>query len=380
MNATVARSGLGNTLAPEPTTPEKSERQQQIEENTKKSLTVQPKPEKKKIAQTANEKSRLTRTAIDKFCKDDGYVYKKNAIETPSIGYVQDLCNAESKVKFVCYNFKGASIPTQEIIKHFANYCYTNTTNSCESIKESRPSDHYNKKDAQRAEKQEQNKIGKRCEIENAKSAKYTQQPSGAIVCEPDECICGYEIVVKSSNNYTCQKWNSTPSCLSQDLEKNATKGHYECKNNKKVCVIDDCDYETHYLDSAKNKCVAKSTVKCAADEVVNNAGKCQKNVKVDINKPGDMTGHEWTEADGERMKCDQDKDKKHTKFENNKCVCESNDYEMQSDGYCTLKRAKCLKQKNTKYENGRCVCTSDDYTMQPDMSWQASESHTGGK
>ena len=330
-------------------------------------MTVQPKPEKKKIAQTANEKSRLTRTAIDKFCKDDGYVYKKNAIETPSIGYVQDLCNAESKVKFVCYNFKGASIPTQEIIKHFANYCYTNTTNSCESIKESRPSDHYNKKDAQRAEKQEQNKLGKRCEIENAKSAKYTQQPSGAIVCEPDECICGYEIVVKSSNNYTCQKWNSTPSCLSQDLAKNATNGHYECKNNKKVCVIDDCDYETHYLDSAKNKCVAKSTVKCAADEDVNNVGKCQKNVKVDINKPGDMTGHEWTEADGERMKCDQEKNKKHTKFENNKCVCESNDYEMQSDGYCTLKRAKCLKQKNTKYENGRCVCTSDDYTMQPD-------------
>ena len=79
------------------------------------------------------------------------------------------------------------------------------------------------------------------------------------------------------------------------------------------------------------------------------------------------MTGHEWTEADGERMKCDQDKDKKHTKFENNKCVCESNDYEMQSDGYCTLKRAKCLKQKNTKYENGRCVCTSDDFEMHKD-------------
>ena len=280
MNATVARSGLGNTLAPEPTTPEKSERQQQIEENTKKSLTVQPKPEKKKIAQTANEKSRLTRTAIDKFCKDDGYVYKKNAIETPSIGYVQDLCNAESKVKFVCYNFKGASIPTQEIIKHFANYCYTNTTNSCESIKESRPSDHYNKKE-----------------------------------------------------------------------------------NAKKVT----CNWSTHYLDSKKNKCVAKSTVKCADDEKVDNAGKCQKNVSVTFQKPGDMTGHEWSQTDRERMKCDQDKDKKHTKFENNKCVCESADYEMQSDGYCTLKRAKCLKQRNTKYENGRCVCESSDFEMHKD-------------
>ena len=282
MNTTVARSGLGNTLAPEPTTPEKSERQKQIEENTKKSLTVQPKPEKKKIAQTANEKSRLTRTAIDKFCKDDGYVYKKNAIETPSIGYVQDLCNSESKVKFVCYNFKGASIPTQEIIKHFANYCYTNTTNSCESIKESRPSDHYNKKDAQRAEKVT-------------------------------------------------------------------------------------CNWSTHYLDSKKNKCVAKSTVKCANDEVVNNEGKCQKNVSVTFQKPGDMTGHEWSQNDRERMKCDQDKDKKHTKFENNKCVCESADYEMQSDGYCTLKRAKCLKQRNTKYENGRCVCESSDFEMHKD-------------
>lgn len=367
MNASAARSGLQATPAPEPATPEKSERQKNIEDNMKKDLTVQPKTEKKKLAQTKAEQERLERTALTKFCKDEGYVYKKHGTETASLGYVKNLCDNNNKVEFICYSFKGNSIPANEIIKHFANYCYTNTTNSCESKKESRPSDHYNKKDAQRAEKQEQNKIGKRCEIENAKSAKYTQQPSGAIVCEPDECICGYEIVVKSSNNYTCQKWNSTPSCLSQDLDKNATKGHYECKNNKKVCVIDDCDYKTHYLDSAKNKCVAKSTVKCADDEDVDNAGKCQKNVKVDFNKPGDMTGHEWTEADGERMKCDQDKDKKHTKFENNKCVCESNDYEMQSDGYCTLKRAKCLKQKNTKYENGRCVCTSDDFEMHKD-------------
>ena len=366
MNASAARSGLLATPAPEPATPEKSERQKNIEDNMKKDLTVQPKTEKKKLAQTKAEQERLERTALTKFCKDEGYVYKKHGTETASLGYIRNLCS-NNKVELVCYKFKSASIPSTEIIKHLANYCYTNTTNSCESFTESRPSDHYNKKDAQRAERQEQNKIGKRCEIENAKSAKYAQQPSGAIVCEPDECICGYEIVVKSSNNYTCQKWKKTPSCLSQDLDKNATKGHYECKNNKKVCVIDDCDYNTHYLDSAKNKCVAKSTVKCADDEVVNNAGKCQKNVKVDFNKPGDITGHEWTEADGERMKCDQDKDKKHTKFENNKCVCESNDYEMQSDGYCTLKRAKCLKQKNTKYENGRCVCTSDDYTMQPD-------------
>ena len=364
MDATVARSGLGNTLAPEPTTPEKSERQKQIEENTKKSLTVQPKPEKKKIAQTANEKSRLTRTAIDKFCKDDGYVYKKNAIETPSIGYVQDLCNSESKVKFVCYNFKGASIPTQEIIKHFANYCYTNTTNSCESIKESRPSDHYNKKDAQRAEKQEQNKIGKRCEIANAKSAKYTEKPSGAIVCEPDECVCGYDIVVKESNKYTCQKWTKAPSCLSQDLDTNATKGHYECKNNKKVCVIDECDYKAHYLNSAKNKCIAKSTVKCGNDEIVNNAGKCQKNIKVGPMNNSDL---EMTQDDINRDNCIRGQDKKHTKWENNKCVCENADYEMQSDGYCTLKRAKCLKQRNTKYENGRCVCTSADFEMGAD-------------
>lgn len=366
MNASAARSGLQATPAPEPATPEKSERQKNIEDNMKKDLTVQPKTEKKKMPQTKAEQERLERTALTKFCKDEGYVYKKHGTETASLGYIRNLCS-NNKVELVCYKFKSASIPSTEIIKHLANYCYTNTTNSCESFTESRPSDHYNKKDAQRAERQEQNKIGKRCEIENAKSAKYAQQPSGAIVCEPDECICGYEIVVKSSNNYTCQKWNSTPSCLSQDLDKNATKGHYECKNNKKVCVIDDCDYKTHYLDSAKNKCVAKSTVKCADDEVVNNAGKCQKNVKVDFNKPGDMTGHEWTEADGERMKCDQDKDKKHTKFENNKCVCESNDYEMQSDGYCTLKRAKCLKQKNTKYENGRCVCTSDDFEMHKD-------------
>ena len=44
MDATVARSGLGNTPAPEPTTPEKSERQQQIEANIKKATTTPTKP------------------------------------------------------------------------------------------------------------------------------------------------------------------------------------------------------------------------------------------------------------------------------------------------------------------------------------------------
>jgi hypothetical protein len=221
-----------------------------------------------------------------------------------------------------------------------------------------------NIEDAQLAEKQEQNKIGKRCEIANAKSAKYTEKPSGAIVCEPDECVCGYDIVVKESNKYTCQKWTKAPSCLSQDLDTNATKGHYECKNNKKVCVIDECDYKAHYLDSAKNKCIAKSTVKCADDEKVDNAGKCQKNIKVGPMNNSDL---EMTQDDINRDNCIRGQDKKHSKWENNKCVCESNDYEMQSDGYCTLKRAKCLKQRNTKYENGRCICTSSDFEMHKD-------------
>lgn len=88
------------------------------------------------------------------------------------------------------------------------------------------------------------------------------------------------------------------------------------------------------------------------------------KTISVGKNDPSKQ---EMSQNDIARDNCVRHQDKKHTKFENNKCVCESNDYEMQSDGYCTLKRAKCLKQKNTKYENGRCVCTSDDYTMQPD-------------
>ena len=88
------------------------------------------------------------------------------------------------------------------------------------------------------------------------------------------------------------------------------------------------------------------------------------KTISVGKNDPSKQ---EMSQNDIARDNCVRNQDKKHTKFENNKCVCESNDYEMQSDGYCTLKRTKCIKQKNTKYENGRCICTSDDYTMQPD-------------
>ena len=88
------------------------------------------------------------------------------------------------------------------------------------------------------------------------------------------------------------------------------------------------------------------------------------KTISVGKNDPSKQ---EMSQNDIARDNCVSHQDKKHTKFENNKCVCESNDYEMQSDGYCTLKRAKCLKQKNTKYENGRCVCTSDDFEMHKD-------------
>ena len=276
MNATVARSGLGNTLAPEPTTPEKSERQKQIEENTKKSLTVQPKPEKKK-ADTVFEIS--GNFEIDNGTMPSNVAAKLSPATCKSVGskYI-------SGKKFT----KGYQCPAET-----TSVTFTFIT--------------------------EDAKANAKYNIENSTQ---TVQLSG-------------------KKKYTLEK-------TIKFVTKKAT-----------------CDWSTHYLDSKKNKCVAKSTIKCANGEVVNNAGECQKNVSVNIQKPGDMTGHEWTETDRERMKCD--KEKKHTKWENNKCVCESADYEMQSDGYCTLKRAKCLKQRNTKYENGRCVCTSADFEMGAD-------------
>ncbi len=367
-NEIIARSGLGAT--PTEQTPEKSERQQAVEQNMKKSLTVTQKSSVQKtgISQSPAEKERLERTALTKFCKDDGFVYKKNGTETASLGYVKDLCDSKNKVELICYNFKGASIPTEDIIRHFANYCYTNTTNSCESKKEPRPSGHYDKKKADRAAKQEENKIGKRCEIENATSAKYVQKMSGKIVCEPDDCICGYEII-ENNFQYSCQKWRqNNPSCyMHESMPDNATKAHYECnKNNKKICVVDDCDYETHYLNKEKNKCIAKSTVKCASNEIVNNVGQCQKN-PTDLVKPNDPSKQEMSQADIERDNCVRNQKKNHTKYENNKCVCESADYEMQDDGVCTLKRAKCLEKDHTKYIKGRCVCESDKYEMHSD-------------
>lgn len=363
-----ASSGLLLATPAQEDEPQPNQRQQAVEANLKKATTVPAKPTKNKIDQSPNEQARLTRTALTKFCQDDGFVYKNNGTEIASLGYVKDLCDSKNKVELSCYNFKGDPIPSEDIIRHFANYCYTNTTNSCESKKESRPSDHYNKKDAERAAKQEENKVGKRCEIENATSAKYVKKMSGKIVCEPDDCICGYEIV-ENNFQYSCKKWRQDkPSCYGHEsMPDNATKAHYECnKNNKKICVVDECNYKTHYLDSDKNKCIAKSTVKCTNDEKVNNVGQCQKNPTV-LAQPNDPSKQEMSQSDIERDNCVRNQDKKHTKYENGKCVCENNDYEMQDDGVCTLKRAKCKEQSHTKYENGRCVCESDKYEMHSD-------------
>lgn len=335
-----------------------------------KETTVPRKPTKNKIDQSPYEKTRLERTAFSKFCQDDGYIYKDNGAELPSIGVFKANCNApgNGQLYFSCYKFKTNPAPTEEIRKHLAYYCYTNVTTPTDITAATRPSDHYNKKDAERAAKQEENKVGKRCEIENATSAKYVKKMSGKIVCEPDDCICGYEIV-ENNFQYSCKKWRQDkPSCYGHEsMPDNATKAHYECnKNNKKICVVDECNYKTHYLDGNKNKCIAKSTVKCATDEIVNNVGQCQKNPTV-LAQPNDPSKQEMSQSDIERDNCVRNQDKKHTKYENGKCVCENNDYEMQDDGVCTLKRAKCKEQSHTKYENGRCVCESDKYEMHSD-------------
>lgn len=275
MDATVARSGLGNTLAPEPITPEKSERQKQIEANTKKALTVPTKPAQEIIFEISG-----------KIEIDNGTL--------PS-NITANLSPSTCKPAASKY-FSGKNISK-----------------------------------------------GYRCPA-GTTSVTFT------FLTEDQKAKTKYDIE------------NET-----QTINLTGQKKYILEKTIKFVTKKATCNWSTHYLDSKKNKCVAKSTVKCANDEVVNNEGKCQKNVSVTFQKPGDMTGHEWSQTDRERMKCDQDKDKKHTKFENNKCVCENADYEMQSDGYCTLKRAKCLKQRNTKYENGRCVCESSDFEMHKD-------------
>jgi hypothetical protein len=134
-------------------------------------------------------------------------------------------------------------------------------------------------------------------------------------------------------------------------LDTNATKGHYECKNNKKVCVIDECDYKAHYLDSAKNKCIAKSTVKCADDEKVDNAGKCQKNIKVGPMNNCDL---EMTQDDINRDNCIRGQDKKHSKWENNKCVYKKY-VSLQGISVCTV----C---KFNKYHINQIVKTMEMY------------------
>lgn len=83
--------------------------------------------------------------------------------------------------------------------------------------------------------------------------------------------------------------------------------------------------------------------------------------------QPNAPSKQEMSQSNIERDNCVRNQDKKHTKYENGKCVCENNDYEMQDDGVCTLKRAKCKEKSHTKYENGRCVCESDKYEMHSD-------------
>ena len=272
MNTTVARSGLGNTPAPEPTTPEKSERQQQIEANIKKATTTPTKPAAEVIFEISA-----------KIEIDNGTL--------PS-NITADISPSTCKPAASKY-FSGKNISK-----------------------------------------------GYRCPA-GTNSVTFT------FLTEDQKAKTKYDIENKTQTiNLTGQKKYTLEKPI-KFVTKKAT-----------------CDWSTHYLDSKKNKCVAKSTVKCADDEKVDNAGKCQKNIKVGPMNNSDL---EMTQDDINRDNCIRGQDKKHTKFENNKCVCESNDYEMQSDGYCTLKRAKCLKQRNTKYENGRCICTSSDFEMHKD-------------
>lgn len=272
MNTTVARSGLGNTLAPEPTTPKKSERQKQIEANTKKALTVPTKPAQEIIFEISG-----------KIEIDNGTL--------PS-NITANLSPSTCKPAASKY-FSGKNISK-----------------------------------------------GYRCPA-GTTSVTFT------FLTEDQKAKTKYDIENETQTiNLTGQKKYTLEKTI-KFVTKKAT-----------------CNWSTHYLDSKKNKCVAKSTVKCGNDEIVNNAGKCQKNIKVGPMNNSDL---EMTQDDINRDNCIRGQDKKHTKWENNKCVCENADYEMQSDGYCTLKRAKCLKQRNTKYENGRCVCTSADFEMGAD-------------
>lgn len=369
-----ASSGLLLATPAQEDEPQPNQRQHAIESNLKKETTV---PTKKPNPQTDEEQKRLVRTAFSKFCKDDGYVYKDNGAELPSIGVLDANCNApgNGQLYFSCYKFKTNPAPAQEIHKHFAYYCYTNVTTPTKITAAKRPSDHYNKKDAERAAKQEENKVGKRCEIENATSAKYVKKMSGKIVCEPDDCICGYEIV-ENNFQYSCKKWRQDkPSCYGHEsMPDNATKAHYECnKNNKKICVVDECNYNTHYLDADKNKCIAKSTVKCTQYEDVDDTGKCVAKLDADRSKAEHQescrnTNGEWT--DDNKCKCK----KGYKPVDGDPYACEPTEKTATNEE----KKQLCEKDGAGKWtDKNKCECTNPAYSFIDDQGCQPDDKKT---
>lgn len=419
-----ASSGLLLATSAQEDEPQPNQRQQDIESNLKKETTV---PTKKPYPQTDEEQKRLVRTAFSKFCKDDGYVYKDNGAELPSIGVLDANCNApgNGQLYFSCYKFKTNPAPAQEIHKHFAYYCYTNVTTPTKITAATRPSDHYNKKDAERAAKQEGNKtttktcpkitaewkkqnnatagacdtttgelyiteckpdyvgatrgigkdgyksctasnltkIGEKCDTENATSAKYAQV-NGSVVCQPTKCKCGYEL----SNN-KCNAWTETSEQCSVN---NAKTAKYICENDKKVCKVEKC-LDTHYLDSDKNKCIAKSTVKCTQYEDVDDTGKCVAKLDADRSKAEHQescrnTNGEWT--DDNKCKCK----KGYKPVDGDPYACEPTEKTATNEE----KKQLCEKDGAGKWtDKNKCECTNPAYSFIDDQGCQPDDKKT---
>ena len=133
---------------------------QNVSNDQQESSVATTKTKKEPVPQSRAEQERLARTAFAKFCKDDGYVYKDKDTEMPSVGTLDAQCEGTGnrQVDFRCYKFKTSSVPEKDIHAHLAYYCYSNVTNTTRVSTATRPSDHYNKKEAERVAKQEANK------------------------------------------------------------------------------------------------------------------------------------------------------------------------------------------------------------------------------
>ena len=316
MDATVARSGLGNTLAPEPTTPEKSERQKQIEANTKKALTVPTKPAQEIIFEISGKieidngtlPSNITANLSPSTCKPAASKYFSG--KNISKGYRCPAGTTSVTFTFLTEDQKAKTKYDIENETQTINLTGQKKYTLEKTIK-------FVTKKTQAATKKQ-----KSCTDSGGTWSKNTCKcEKRNTVLLNDKCVCtssDFEMHADKACYYTAEAIDrNEEEMLAADEEATNKKLNAETKQN--LCELTDGTWKN-------GKC------KCPNGYELSDTGECEMTKKTQTAAEKQKS---CTDSGGTWSKNTCNCEKRNTVLLNDKCVCVSNDFEMHADKAC---------------------------------------------